>query len=214
MSYFVRYLDNFPGKVRGMDIMRNGKKNREDHRVRYTRKILKDSLISLMKERSVADIGVKEICARAEVSRSTFYVYYENVYDLLAEIEEEAFEYFNDLINQIDVTVKHGNRKYLAAYKQKYLEFIADKDNPLQVLLSENGDINFQKRFFQKLIDQVQKIIHNTVKSPDAYMHQAQSVFYVHGTIGLIQYLLKNNTHIPNLTLAKVFDKMVQEVKL
>jgi AcrR family transcriptional regulator len=197
-----------------MDMMRNGKKAREDHRVRYTRKILKDSLISLMKERSVTDIGIKEICARAEVSRSTFYVYYENVYDLLAEIEEEAFEYFNDLLNQIDVSVKHGSRKHLSAYKQKYLEFIADKDNPLQVLLSENGDINFQKRFFQKLIDQVRKIIQNTVKNPDAYIHEAYSVFYIHGAIGLIQYLLKNNTHIPNLTLAKVFDKMVQEIKL
>ncbi|MDR2718962.1 MAG: TetR/AcrR family transcriptional regulator, partial [Treponema sp.] len=63
---------------------RNGEKTREDHRVRYTRKILKDNLISLMKERPVADIGIKEICARAEVSRSTFYVYYENVYHLLA----------------------------------------------------------------------------------------------------------------------------------
>jgi AcrR family transcriptional regulator len=193
---------------------RNGEKAREDHRVRYTRKILKDSLISLMKERPVTDIGIKEICARTKVSRSTFYVYYENVYHLLEEIEEEMFEYFTDLLNQIHVSVKRGSRKYLAAYKQKYLEFIADKDNPLQVLLSENGDINFQKKFFQKLIDQARQIIQHTAKSPDAYIHEAYSVFYIHGCIGLMQYLLKNNTHIPNLTLAKVFDRMIEEIKL
>ena len=195
-------------------MMRNEKKVREDHRVRYTRKILKDSLISLMKERPVTDIGIKEICARAEISRSTFYVYYENVYHLLAEIEEDLFAYFNDLINQIDVSVKRGSRNHLAAYKKKTLEFITDKDNPLLVLLSENGDINFQKKFFQKLIDQVRKIVQDTVKNQDTHIHEAYSVFYIHGSIGLIQYLLKNNTHIPNLTLAKVFDKMVQEIKL
>jgi len=193
---------------------RSSKKNREDLRVRYTRKILKDSLISLMKERSVTVIGIKEICARAEVSRSTFYFYYENVYHLLAEIEEEVFEYFNDLLNQINVSVKRGSRKHMSAYKQKYLEFIADKDNPLQVLLSENGDINFQKRFFQRLIDQVRKIVQDTIKNQDPYIHEAHSVFYIHGCIGLMQYLLKNNTHIPNVTLAKVFDKMVQEIRL
>jgi AcrR family transcriptional regulator len=197
-----------------MDMTRNGEKAREDHRVRYTRKILKDSLVSLMKERPVTEIGIKEICARAEVSRSTFYVNYENVYHLLAEIEEEMLEYFTDLLNQIDVSVKGGSRKHLAAYKQKHIGFIADKDNPLQVLLSENGDINFQKKFFQKLIDQVRQIIQDTVKNSDAYIHEAYSVFYIHGSIGLMQYLLKNNTHIPNLTLAKVFDKMVQEIKL
>ena len=194
--------------------MRNNNKTSEDHRVRYTRKILKESLINLMKERPVTDIGIKEICARAEVSRSTFYVYYENVYRLLTEIEEELLEYFNDLINQIGVSVKRGSRKYLAAYKQKHLEFIADKDNPLLVLLSENGDIGFQKRFFQKLIDQVRMIVQDTVKTQDAHINEAYSVFYIHGAIGLIQYLLKNNTNIPNLTLAKVFDKMVQEIKL
>jgi hypothetical protein len=94
------------------------------------------------------------------------------------------------------------------------MEFIADKDNPLLVLLSENGDINFQKRFFQKLIDQVRIIVQDTVQNQDAHIHEAYSVFYIHGSIGLIQYLLKNNTNIPNLTLAKVFDKMVQEIKL
>jgi len=195
-------------------VARTSKKAHEDHRVRYTRKILKDSLVSLMHERPITNIGIKEICARADISRSTFYVYYENVYDLLAEIEEEASVYFNDLLNQINVSVKRGNRKYLAAYKQKYMEFIADKDNPLQVLLSENGDINFQKKFFQRLIDHARKIIQDTVKNQDAYIIEAFSVFYIHGSIGLIQYLLKNNTNIPSQTLAKVFDKMVQEVKL
>jgi len=194
--------------------MRNGNTAHEDNRVRYTRKILKDSLISLMKEHPITNIGIKEICARAEISRSTFYVYYENVYHILEEIEEELLEYFNDLLNQIDVSVKRNSRKYLLAYKQKFLEFISDKNNPLLVLLSENGDINFQKKFFQKLIDQVRKIIQNTVKNQDMHIHEAYSVFFIHGTIGLIQYLLKNNLSIPNSTLAKVFDKMIQEIKL
>ena len=195
-------------------MIRDGKKARQDHRVRLTRKILKDSLIGMMKERPIAEIGIKEICAQAKISRSTFYVYYENVYHLLAEIEEEVFEYFIDLLNQIDISVKRNSRKYLTAYKEKYLEFVADKDNPLLVLLSENGNINFQKEFFQKLTDQVRKIVQETKKNHDAYIHEAYSVFYIHGSIGLLQYLLKNNTNIPNLTLAKVFDKMVDEIKL
>lgn len=191
--------------------MRSVPKDREDHRVRYTRKILKDSLILLMKERPVTKIGIKEICALAKVGRSTFYVYYKDVYHLLAEIEEGIMEYHDDMFKQLEDLIKRGGRKFTVIH-QKSLEFIADKDNPMQVLLSENGDINFQKRYFRKMIDRIRKIMDNaTGNLADKHIHEGYSVYIAHGTIGLVQYWLKNNMHIPIPTLAKMLDKLMLE---
>jgi AcrR family transcriptional regulator len=43
-----------------------------------------------MKEKSVLNITIKEICEHAGLSRSTFYTYYSDQYDLLRQIEEET----------------------------------------------------------------------------------------------------------------------------
>ncbi|SHK00094.1 transcriptional regulator, TetR family [Anaerocolumna jejuensis DSM 15929] len=46
-----------------------------------------EGLILLMREKPVYEIGVKQLCQVAHVARSTFYVYYQNVDELLEEIE-------------------------------------------------------------------------------------------------------------------------------
>jgi AcrR family transcriptional regulator len=42
-----------------------------------------------MKEKSILDITIKEICEVAGLSSSTFYTYYNDQYDLLRQMEEE-----------------------------------------------------------------------------------------------------------------------------
>jgi AcrR family transcriptional regulator len=185
-------------------------KTGKDPRVRYTKKILKDSLIELMKTRPVAEIGIKEICALAEVSRSTFYTYYEDVHHLLAEIEEEVVVYFEDKVDNIPV--KHSRREFEMIIQM--LQYVADTSNVLQILLSEHGDPGFQKQFFQRFIPKARKILHDTAETPgETYIHEGYSVFVVHGAIGLLQYWLKNNMHIPIQVLAKMLVKLTQPAR-
>ena len=44
-----------------------------DVRARYTRKIIKESFYTLLREKPVEKITVKELCEKAEINRSTFY---------------------------------------------------------------------------------------------------------------------------------------------
>jgi AcrR family transcriptional regulator len=192
---------------------KNGSKTGKDPRVRYTRKILKDSLLELMKTRAVAGIGIKEICALAEVSRSTFYTYYEDVHDLLEEIEEEVFAYLENMVNKYGVSLKRGSRNSEAIF-QSMLRYIADNSNSLQILLSENGDINFQAKVFQQFIPQSQKILQDSSENPgETYIHEGYSVFVVHGATGLLRYWLKNNMQIPIPSLAKMLVKLTQSTR-
>lgn len=54
-----------------------------DSRVRRTKRELHRSLASLTHEKSYEDIAVKEILARADVARSTFYAHFDGKEDLL-----------------------------------------------------------------------------------------------------------------------------------
>ncbi len=54
-----------------------------DRRVRKTRRQLRECLITLLKEKKVQDITVRELTDMADLNRGTFYLHYKDVFDLL-----------------------------------------------------------------------------------------------------------------------------------
>ena len=63
-----------------------------DRRVRKTKSQLKTGLAQLMREKSIREITVKELVDAVDINRSTFYLHYETISDLLSE----SVNYLND----------------------------------------------------------------------------------------------------------------------
>lgn len=77
-----------------------------DARVRYTRRVLKESFLTLLREKPVNRITVKEVCELAQLNRATFYAHYSDCFALLEAIEQELLEAFGQslsLISSFDV---------------------------------------------------------------------------------------------------------------
>ena len=51
---------------------------------------MKDALLELMETKPFEKIKVTDVCAAADVNRSTFYAYYTDTLALLGEIEDDA----------------------------------------------------------------------------------------------------------------------------
>ena len=58
-----------------------------DRRVRKTRKQLRECLISLLKQKKVQDITVRQLTDMTDLNVGTFYHHYKDVYDLLEKTE-------------------------------------------------------------------------------------------------------------------------------
>lgn len=54
-----------------------------DRRTHRTRRALRDALLSLMLEKGWDELSVQDICARADIGRSTFYLHFPNKEELL-----------------------------------------------------------------------------------------------------------------------------------
>ena len=65
---------------------------KEDRRVRKTKKSLRDSLFTLLREKNISQITVTELTKLADVNRSTFYLYYTDVYDMMDKIQTEIYQ--------------------------------------------------------------------------------------------------------------------------
>ena len=80
---------------------------RTDARVRYTRRVLKESFLKLLSQKPVNRITVKEVCELAQLNRATFYAHYSDCFALLESIEQELIDAFAQslhLVGTFDVS--------------------------------------------------------------------------------------------------------------
>ena len=112
---------------------------KSDARVRYTKRVLKESFLSLLCKKPINKITVKEVCERAELNRATFYSHYSDCFDLLEKIEQEILKAFKEalcLIEGFDVSALIS-----AIYK-----IVEQHENACRVLIFRGASPSLLKR--------------------------------------------------------------------
>ncbi|MGS0763064.1 TetR/AcrR family transcriptional regulator [Syntrophomonas curvata] len=176
-----------------------------DRKTRYTRMVLQDSLIELMREKPINKITIKELCEKADVNRTTFYAHYTDQYDLLRKIEDEVLSWAKDAFNTIIGTAADENETIKGL--EGVCQYIVENSKHLQVLMSEQGDIDFQKQLFT-LVYQLWGMPPSSGQNGDADIKELYFIFAVNGSVGLIQYWLKNGLNQSAKEIAHVIYSM------
>lgn len=65
---------------------------RENQRIALTKRLLKEALLQLLKEKELDKISVTELCKTAEINRATFYRHYAIPRDVLIEIQSDMIQ--------------------------------------------------------------------------------------------------------------------------
>jgi len=173
-----------------------------DRRARYTRMVLKQSLLELMKERPISKISVKELCEKADVNRTTFYAHYNDIEELLKQIEEELFE----IIKQ---SLEHGlGEESVSAMLMDILTGIKDNGELCKVLFSQYGD--------QSCLADILKFAHDkTIKtwkhlSPDISNSDMEKLylFFSSGSVAMIREWVLNGMVESTASIALFIDRL------
>lgn len=154
---------------------------KNDARVRYTERILKESFLSILREKPVNKITVKEVCDSAGLNRATFYSHYSDCFDLMEKIEGEILEVFERslcLIDGFDVSALISAIYNIIGQHEvacRVLIFIGASPSLLgrMIDLAKNTSIATWKRQF--------------VKASDAELE----MLYIHLSNGLMNVVLK-----------------------
>ncbi|BCU51544.1 AcrR family transcriptional regulator [Staphylococcus auricularis] len=126
-----------------------------ERKTNLTQRNIRESLIALLEHTKFDLITVNQIVEQAEVTRSTFYRYYEDKYDLLSEIEEMIVSHINDERIKLQQQFPGENIFNVEMYKQIF-QSLEPYSLAIQRLLGRNGDSSFEmklkneiaKRFF------------------------------------------------------------------
>ncbi|MBQ8504127.1 MAG: TetR/AcrR family transcriptional regulator [Clostridia bacterium] len=122
--------------------MENMQKKADGRRVKMTKMLLKESLIDLMKKKSIHVISIKEICEGADVNRSTFYRHYDTQYDLYDDIIDDI------ALDIYDVYLGCANEGLtVTLLLTQILHYIEDNREKFLVILSDNGNISLGETY-------------------------------------------------------------------
>lgn len=70
--------------------MTKKKRRKTDRRTLYTLRVIKDTFLKLVREESYAKVTVTQLCRQAQITRSTFYLHYNSITDVLNEVLDDA----------------------------------------------------------------------------------------------------------------------------
>ena len=178
-----------------------------DRRVKYTKKLLRDALLDLMKQKPFGAITPTELCRVADVNRNTFYSHYTSVSDLLGEIEDELY---SQIIGCIDAAFNGGLQLQLKAI----CEAIKENRELCEIILSEHAD----RSFLFKLIMSIRDMTVLEWKKSAPHMTDEQLIMYFEfasgGSVGVINNWVNGGMKTSLETIADILERTNNAVML
>lgn len=177
-----------------------------DRRTRKTKMQLRQGLTTLLQQKSIKEITVKELAELVDINRSTFYIHYKDIFDLLDSIENEMMEDFVSLLNQ---HYTDSDNPHPFPLLRDVFHFLADYSDMCIVLLGKNGDIAFVDRL-KEIVRY--KCLHDwftVLRKDDARYYEYYYAFIVSGCIGLLQSWLENGMQESPDKIAQTAEEMI-----
>ena len=165
--------------------------NRQESKYQYTASLMDEALLLLLEQKDYDAITVKEVCQKAGVNRSTFYLHYESMNDLLEEMVDMINSRFKASLSSVPADdpskVVLTSEKYL----RPYLNFIKENKRAYKIIHQKDHLFNSQKTF---------ESFYQSIFSP-ALTHFGVSeeekkyvfAFYTQGTVAIIGKWLEGN---------------------
>src|SRR5215207_6950115 len=125
-----------------------------DPRVRRTRRLLRDALISLILKKDFASITIKEITDRAEVAYITFFRHYESLDQLLMEVLDEGLV---ELMTHIEILAKQSDTSALETEGRLIFEYIGQKADLFRILLKSQSVTRIRRKVVRNIAAVFQK---------------------------------------------------------
>ena len=155
-----------------------------DRRVKYTKKIIKENFIELLKEKELNKITVSELCEKSDINRATFYRYYIDIYDLLEKIEQELIDELKELLsNYKDYTLRDMIKEYLNIF--------LDNKELVSIIFSNRQNIFYLNDFFYFIYENCKEKWFENIEL-DEDQKTLFSIFAFNGTLGVINYWIQN----------------------
>lgn len=181
--------------------------NITDIRIVKSKEKIKFALINLLNKYSFDEISVKDICRFAEISRGTFYLHYQDKYDLVSKYQKSVMVHAKKHFKSHKYESK---RDFIA----QAISFWESEGELLLLLLSSRGSSEIQqlvKLLLQKHMELnlLPFITHENMSQKD---ERYFLVFLSNAVLGVLQEWVDNDKQETPNELTDIIDKITTNV--
>ncbi len=173
---------------------------REDKRIKRTKRLLRQALTKLMRQKEFQSITVTDVVREADINRGTFYAHYRDVYNLRETIESEMIADFRSMLEGIRTNSPESLHPVLARTVD-YLE----ENREVVIGLTGSGSSD---GFGQKLIH----VIEEYYTSPDDNEElgaRYSARFIATGVVGALEKWISEPEPISKADMSAIMEKLL-----
>lgn len=179
-----------------------------DIRNEKTEEIIKEEFLKLLKEKELNKISVAELSRNARIGRGTFYLHYDDVYDLYESFERETLE---TLAKSFENAFPTTNKSNLEKLVDELVTYIETNKDFFRIIAKDNLGITIyklKKLFYSKVFEEDTKINPYGNKTYD----KNESIFVVSGIIGVIERWIMDDFLLSKEEISSNISKIVRKV--
>ncbi|MCI2057032.1 MAG: TetR/AcrR family transcriptional regulator [Oscillibacter sp.] len=178
-----------------------------DRRAKRSRRLLKQGLTELLREKKFSEISVRDITDRMDLNRGTFYLHYTDTYELLQSVEEDVLQNVQELIDEHWNELNIGDT--FRPFFEPILDYVVEHREECASLFVNNASSDFTGRVHKLLFENGSGLIRS--RYPDAPEEQMGCLldYAAFGLIGLLKHWFDTNMTMPKEQLLDAADKLV-----
>lgn len=192
--------------------------NKSESKYFNTALLMDQALVSLLAEKDIEYISIKEICEKAGVNRSTFYLHYETIGDLLEETVDYILshflssfdktpELFCEQIENVPLSkLVFLNEKYLIPY----LQFICDNRVVFKASINNPASMKTDKMYSEIKKYVLEPIMHRFQIQKDEQNYWL--AYYMSGIWAIIQEWISRDCKESVEQIERIIERCVRPV--
>ena len=189
--------------------------NKNESKYFSTAEKMDSALIEILKTKSFEYITVSEICKKAGVNRSTFYLHYENTKDLLEETIHNMMDNFvsyfvpDGKISPINFEESQKDKLVFISeeYLMPYLSYFKE-NRKIFLTVFENGKLFGFEETYEKLFNNIFNPILDVFKYPESERKYVMA-FYLNGINSIIMEWIKEDCVKPEKEVVKIINDCI-----
>lgn len=167
-----------------------------------TKQAITDAFWTLYKKRRIETISVKDITTKAGYNRSTFYVYFKDVYDVLEQLEETLMPGIEHL------PPVGAGLKGEVDLMENIINIYEKNAEYYSVLLSEDGDPHFATKMKHVFKSMMMETLDRQIDQSKIEIDYALE-FLVSATLSTVKYWYDQGKNMPMEQLASIMVKLM-----
>ena len=181
---------------------------RVDRRVGRTRRLLKEALLELIRERGYEKISVRDITERADVGRSTFYSHFTSKEDLLFD----GFDRW--LLSRAEAPDHEGSDAGTERFRFSlpFLTHIGHQRRFFQAIMGSAAGARIRRKTLALLSEMIRRELGRmSGTSLDARLPEAQVQYLVGAFMGLTSWWVDDSCRLPVEAVDRTFQTLTLE---